>query len=145
MIRTLIGLFVGLLNVFLLVGCSGSTGTVTGVVTVDGNPLTGATVNFIGSDGVMVSAGTDESGRYRAENVPAGEVKVSVTAVEGDVGIQAQAEDIKKRGPGAPPPLAPPANTPLKSKVNPKYNDPATSGLKVTVSGNTKFDIPVTR
>jgi hypothetical protein len=53
---------------FVTVGCGGSnlppTGTVTGVVTVDGQPIEGASVEFIPSSGRPSVGLTDASGKY---------------------------------------------------------------------------------
>lgn len=46
-------------------------GTVTGTVTLDGNPVAGATVSFWPKEGGRTSTGvTDENGRYELEYMP---------------------------------------------------------------------------
>ena len=61
--------FAGALLVVLLTGCgqSYSLGTVTGLVTLDGEPLSQATVTFSRGQGRMSVGTTDEAGRYRLQ------------------------------------------------------------------------------
>lgn len=77
---------------FLVAGTVVATGcgdkknlhTVEGTVTIDGQPLEGATVTFLSGDGTVASGLTTASGKFRlltagVEGVPAGTYKVSVT------------------------------------------------------------------
>lgn len=60
-----------------------STAAVTGVVTLDGQPLPGAEIMFVGNDGKKFSGKTDEQGRYdlgRAKRgVPVGTHRVTIS------------------------------------------------------------------
>lgn len=121
-------------------GCSSApaTGTVAGLVTLDGKPVAGGAVSLLSTAGgtpSMADIGPD--GRFRAENVPTGEVMVAVISPPPEVD-----EAVMKAQPGAkgPPPPAKP-----KVQYPPRYADHATSGLKTAVkaSGEVLFDIPM--
>lgn len=63
------GCSLALASVLLLVGCGGGSdlpelGEVTGVVTLDGQPVSGAQVQFIPQSGRPSSGETDASGKY---------------------------------------------------------------------------------
>src|SRR5437016_6252132 len=90
-------------------GCGGGTGTVTGKVTYNGEPLPSGIVLFTNADG----KGTQEAevqpdGSYKVERVPAGLARVAVITTP-SVG-----EAAGRRGPpgspggGPPQPMAPP-------------------------------------
>jgi hypothetical protein len=122
-----------------LAGCqSGSdTGTVTGKVTLDGQPVASGIVTVLAKcGGTPVTAIISPDGTYRVEKVPAGEILVGVVSMSGDAG--AVWEDLKKRGQGGrpPPPVPRPVNLLPK-----RYADPGSSGLSVTVKGATVFDL----
>jgi hypothetical protein len=61
-------------------GCGGShgKGTVSGTVTLDGQPLPAGKIAFVPAQGAGVSADIKEDGTYTATDVPAGEIKVIV-------------------------------------------------------------------
>lgn len=68
-------------------GCQGGsraqkTVRVAGLVTLDGRPLEGASVNFI-SEGYQTSGLTDTEGRYELQAVP-GDYKVHISKTEGE-------------------------------------------------------------
>jgi hypothetical protein len=131
-----------LLFLMAATGCGGRQGSVSGVVTYNGRPLTGGTVVFIGADGKPSEPATiGPDGKYSATDVPAGRAKVAV-------------DD--------PPPATPPPGSVPKEMANdpevrearsravsyvpipPKYRDPDQSGLAFDVkSGSNTFDIPL--
>ena len=119
-------------------GCEGgpALGSVSGTVTLDGQPLGGAAVSILAPTGAVVAGYAGPDGKYKLEGVPVGDCKFSVSLNDGDdrdlTGIGG-----KKLDKGAPPP-------PPKSKVLPRYGDPETSGLKhgVTTSPTT-CDLPL--
>lgn len=66
----------------LSAGCSGgeAVGTVTGQVTLDGQPMKKGLIRFVPADGKSSGVGADVvDGKYTAQ-VPVGEVKVEITA-----------------------------------------------------------------
>jgi hypothetical protein len=117
------------------IGCGPSTGTISGVVTLNGNPARDITISFLCPDGSVYTAMVDSDGKYSVDNVPVGPVKVTIQSPPPvSEGTQ---ESIKKGK--APAPKA------GKVPVNPKYTDPANSGLSLTVKpGANPFDIPLT-
>jgi hypothetical protein len=128
-----------LLILATLSGCGQSqSGTVTGKVTFNGEPVGAGTVAFYGTGDKAAIAALRPDGTYEAVGVPLGEVKVTVTT--------------------PPPPPAPEvaANNPMmrKKKVTvptakgtslpPKYASATTSQLTLTVTEGTQtFNIPL--
>ncbi len=130
------------LTAFALAGCSSepATGTVVGTVTLDGKPVAAGLVSVlpaVGGTPVMATIGPD--GRYRAEDVPAGDVLVAVISPPSE---EVDGAILKKQPNAKGPPPAPP-----KPKVQYplKYADAGTSGLKTTVKPQAEvtFDIPM--
>jgi hypothetical protein len=116
----------------LLTGCGSehNVGTVSGKVTLDNQPLVGATVQFQPSGGSPSSGITDSSGNYTlrytrdTEGAEIGEHTVRITTYSG------------------PDPDADPPRKAVPEKVPSKYN--AKSELKATVkSGSNTFDFPL--
>jgi hypothetical protein len=65
--------------VLVCVGCGRAHGNLEGTLTIGGTPVTtGALITFIGADEEKVQAMVDESGHFKVENVPSGEVRVSI-------------------------------------------------------------------
>jgi hypothetical protein len=64
----------------LTVGCGGGKGTVSGTVTLDGQPLPVGNIAFIPSQGPGAS-GRIEDGKYSVANVPTGPVTVTVETI----------------------------------------------------------------
>lgn len=123
---TAIGLVTLLIG--LVPGCGGGgrpgTISVTGQVTLDGQPLAGAAVMFTGpGGGAPVTAVTDASGNFQLQAVP-GQNKVAVAKTEGSGGA-GEAELAPPEGAAAP--------TSPKYLVPPKYANPTTSGITVDV------------
>jgi hypothetical protein len=119
---------------FVMSGCGGngaSTATVTGTVTYRGAPVPAGRVSFYGPNDQVASAILNEDGSYEAQNVPLGSVKVAVsTPLPPPPEIQKAAKEGKRRfGKGNL--IQAPANV---VTIPPKYNDPAKSGLRVTVT-----------
>jgi hypothetical protein len=138
----------GLLLLFLssLVGCGRTTGTVSGKVTHQGQPLTSGAVIFHGADGRSDSGHIDVDGNYTVSQAPVGPVKVTV-----DTGSARRVSPPKITGPRRDNPAKHPGEksgtnpAPMRKVVIPeKYKDPNQSGLTFTVSGRRQtFDIKV--
>jgi hypothetical protein len=132
-----------------LVGCSGGTGDpnrpdtapVTGVVTLDGKPVEGASVSFQAQEGQHSAFGqTNAEGRYQlttfvsGDGAVPGKYVVTIRKTE-SVGGNAVPQDDPNYGKQ---PLIPPT---IKFIVPEKYSNPKTSGLTATVSEG-ENDIP---
>jgi hypothetical protein len=130
--RSLFSLF-ALFLTLAAVGCGGSAGLtpVSGKVTLDGQPLTGAsgTIMFVpaGDSGAGGMASLNSDGTYQAKTgslpgLQPGEYDLSVTATEATK--VSLGTDYQKTEP--------------KSLIPEKYNNAKTSGLKVKVEGSSK-------
>jgi hypothetical protein len=130
----------------LLVGCGiglrekrlPETGaTLEGTVTYAGQKVEVAMVIVQGKDG-SATAFIGEDGRYKAENVPRGEVNIGVNTVAGKGQIMGKVV-AKSQGKGEGP-------LPKMIDVPAKYADPATSGITTTVNkGANTFDIVISK
>jgi hypothetical protein len=130
-----------------LVGCGPSgpqLAQVKGKVTYRGQPLAGATVNFLPEQGQLATGITDSSGEYKLNSggtagAVLGKCKVSISKfakTEGSTENMTPEEYAKMTQAGKRP-AAP------KSEIPTKYNNPQTSGLEATVtsdSSKTVFD-----
>jgi hypothetical protein len=131
----------------LVLGCGASKGTVSGKVTIKGEPLTWGTIYFVGKDPQSAEV---RNGVYKMENIPTGDYKIKV---ESRAKPKSLPTDVKigsmpampnmggDKGPGAPPMLqsetqqkTPPPEGP-DMRVNSRYLDPDKSGLKCRVEG----------
>lgn len=122
----------------LLTGCGSSLSQVSGVVTLDGEPLRGSeqiqgTVFFqpASGDGTSAAGLVDEQGNYfissgSQEGVVPGEYVVTISATE----------IVPSKAPGG---------TPTGKRISdPKYASAKTSGLRFTVlEGSNEFDISI--
>jgi hypothetical protein len=140
-----------------LTGCGSAVSTeyVEGVVTVDGKPVAEATVMFTPvtqGQGAPATGTTDANGVYKLTAVTVGEAKPTAEGgtLPGDyfVGViksvSATAMSEEEAYEKGVPYVAPrPGEVPeMKHEVPQKYNDPKTSGLKVTVQAG-KNTIPL--
>jgi hypothetical protein len=128
-----------------IAGCGSTHATVEGVVTLDGVAVPEGQVSFLAADGMVVTANINPDGTYRAEQVPVGPMKVTVT--NAPIATAADGEVIKNQGKGGGAP-APPKEKPAGPKVvfPSRYASPETSGLSCEVKGAaTKFDVPLTK
>jgi hypothetical protein len=130
----------------LLPGCGGATGTLSGKVTLDGQPVTTGTVLFTNGNSAqnaMVSIQSD--GTYKAEGVAVGDMKVGVTAPPPN------ASSMPKGAKGPPPGIPadhPQAKLYSQGSTTPgfdipkEYSNPETSNLTVKVEGGQQtYDI----
>jgi hypothetical protein len=136
------------LGTLFLGGCGGGppTGTVSGTVTLDGQPLKTGTVTFVTSENRQYH-GTIQEGAYRVEKVPIGEVKIAIsvpTPPPMPKGVP-QGQFGPPKGAGAP-------EEALKAysgggqyiQIPSHYTDPERSGLRYEVKpGSQTYDIPL--
>ena len=134
-------------------GYSGPTGTVTGTVTLNGEPVPqGCTVAFVSDDGHVASGKTGSGGSYQlsageaGDRVPAATYKVSVGApASGDAMSDAEYEKMMEAqsaaGGGAEPEEE---AQPAGDVIPAKYRTTGTSGLSFEVkAGSNTIDIPL--
>jgi hypothetical protein len=163
-------LFLGVLGLVLsaTAGCGGK-GTVSGKVTLDGEPLPAGTITFQSKSGKAAS-GAITDGQYSVPGVPTGEVSVSVetaTVLEkSKAAAQGYAIFVKNR---QMPTAESASKMPPEAKARfeeedkrgqnlqkeaeewkakyrflpDKYSKPETSGLTTKVSGSTTYDVPL--
>lgn len=145
-----------------LPGCGGGgdaapkTVPVSGTVYLDGQPLEGASVNFVSTTGKFAAVGrTGPDGRYElAQGAVPGENKVHITKLVGE-GLQMNPEEGMDEGQleamasatteGDSATLAPTPTGP-KLLIPPHYSDPEKSELKydVPAAGSTTVDFRLT-
>jgi hypothetical protein len=107
-------------------GCGGGVKKVTinGTVSYKGQPVSGGMLQFAVAKGAPAAAPIQEDGSFTMTDVTPGEVTVSITATP------------RSSGPGGgkakPAPKVTPADLPEK------YQDPARSGLKYTITPTTR-------
>jgi hypothetical protein len=112
-----------------------SGATLVGTVTYGSEKVEVAMVIVQGQDG-SATAFIGEDGRYKAENVPLGEVTIAVNTEAGKGQMMGKmVAHSQGKGEGSLPKLV---------KVPAKYADPATSGIKIKVNkGENTFDIVI--
>jgi hypothetical protein len=117
-------------------GCGGSSGTVSGSVRFRGESVTAGVVAFFGSDGKVTSAPISRDGRYEASDVPLGDVQVTVSTPPPGPSKEIAAKNpmMKRRG------YVPSDDKAIS--VPARYSRPATSDLRLTVTGGSQnYDI----
>ena len=136
--------FVAVLFVLVSTGCGPSSdmpelGTVTGVVTLDGQPLPGVTVKFVPAEGRTSSGLTDAGGKYEliytrdVKGAPVGEHKVYISGAGAEGGGNPNEEG---GGEGVP------AVKPYTGTIPAKYNEESTLTATVESGSNTcNFDL----
>jgi hypothetical protein len=135
-----------LLSLSALLGCTPAikTGTVTGTVLIDGNPVAEATVTFLPATGEAVAVTTASDGTFRAEAVLVGLNLVGVVSQDTS-GEQAALGE--KQLAALPPEeraklAAEQAKKKKKPKLPEKYRDPSASGLThMVIEGTSAYDI----
>ncbi|HUT88246.1 MAG TPA: carboxypeptidase-like regulatory domain-containing protein [Thermoguttaceae bacterium] len=130
-------------------GYSGPVGTVTGTVTLNGEPVpAGCTVTFISDDGHAASGKVGPGGSYQlsagaeGNNVPAATYKVSITppgkadASEADYDKMMEAESAGE--------ASQEETQPAEEVIPAKYQTTGTSGLSFEVkAGSNTIDVPL--
>jgi hypothetical protein len=129
----------GLAALALLAGCGGG-GSVSGTVTLDGQPLTSGTVTFHPVGPGPTAIGTIKSdGRYELaiggdRSIPSGDYLVTVDATEA---VTSEPPAVAAKGPPLPP-------KPPRRLTPAKYADKETTDLRFTVkSGGNTIDLPL--
>lgn len=162
--------FLGMLAVSLCAatGCGGGKGKISGKVTLDGQPLQAGRISFVPSKGTGATTEI-KNGEYSVEQIPPGEVKVTVDTKWVQDRIHELNEALKSMGKGQ---RQPPAGKELpegarkqmaeeqeriakmqqevkdlESGYKPipeKYSKAESSGLSLNVkSGSQTFDVPL--
>ena len=131
-----------------LVGCGGATGSLSGKVTLDGQPVTTGSVIFTnGNSAQNQLASIQSDGSYKADGVPVGDVKVAVSVPPSGGSMPADAAKSAKLPPGIPadhPAAKAYAASSGGANVPKEYTDPTTSNLTVKVAGGSQtYDIPL--
>jgi hypothetical protein len=134
-----------LLGLVALAGCSPGTGSISGVVTKQGQPVRSGLITFLNVDGRgSALAQIDREGHYYAPSVPAGEATIILvnTLEEPDFG---KIVNPRATNPLQPPPVKKgPSRPRLPTVIPARYAKPETSGLKTTITtGENTFDIEV--
>lgn len=114
------------------VGCSQGgvkKQTIEGTVSYKGAPLKSGILRFVGASGAFATAPIREDGTFTVTDVAPGEVQVGIMEAPQSGGASSDG-----KGKGGPAPKAPPLPA--------KYKNPEQSGLKYTISEDTrKLDI----
>lgn len=113
-------------------GCSKGVKKVTvhGTVSYKGQPLQSGVLQFVGPEGAYSAGAIQSDGTYIVTDVVPGEVKVAVAeAPQGSGGPSA--DEKKSAGPKKPPVSLPD-----------KFHDPEKSGMKYTITPDTK-ELPI--
>lgn len=160
---------VGVVAMVAFVGCGGGVDSgavpVSGVVTLDGSPLEGATVTFApaSAGGKAASGVTDATGKYQLttlnpnDGALPGSYNVGVTKLEGggqDVDLSglseeeatAKAMEMHYKGGGADAAVSKQGAKAAKNLIPQKYSMPKSSGLKADVpdSGSSELNFDLT-
>lgn len=65
---------------FLISGCGGGTGDLSGTATYQGQPLRMGSINVVGGDGIIRAATIKDDGSYAVTGISTGTVKIAVTS-----------------------------------------------------------------
>jgi hypothetical protein len=127
----LLGLVLAVLAVAAVAGCSSGTKkvTVNGTVTYKGQPVRSGILQFVGPEGSYSAAAVQSDGTFIITDVVPGEVKVGI--MEAPQGSGSSSDDKARSAPKAPPVSLPD-----------KYRSPETSGLKYTITADTR-ELPI--
>jgi hypothetical protein len=152
--RCACGLLLGLL--WLLPGCGPPKGDVTGSVTSQGKPVVWGSVTLVDESGLYHQANIDLEGNYEVKGVAAGPVKIAVVSpnpggrtVRGggpiDSGVAGEADDPREQfiqGKTKNTDDRPRPPNGAWFPIDPKYNDPESSGLTGKVeAGRSELNI----
>jgi hypothetical protein len=115
----------------LLAGCGGpKTGSVSGRVTLEGDPLPSGRVTFFGEHGEVAGDDIGADGRYTVAKAPVGNVKVTVTTQPPPSTDKPDLVMKMDKHEGTPKEMA---SDKKYVPIPPRYRDPDKSGLGLTV------------
>lgn len=118
-------------------GCKDGTGNVTGIVSLEGTPITFGNVVFLSPDGSVVNANIQSDGTYSATQVSPGNAVVTVQTYP--LPPQVQPPDASLEHPES-------MDTRRYVAIPPEYADADRSPLRATVApGPQTHDITLTR
>src|SRR5262249_32301451 len=122
----------------LVSGCGGKTNLVSGKVTLNGSPLKGGLVTFLGAGKAQAVANINNDGDYQMDNPPVGTVKVTIMQLPTNLPMRGTAPPRSAIARAPVPDLKPPS---AGEPVPRKYQNPD-NGLTYTVTrGRHTFDI----
>jgi hypothetical protein len=157
MSKSCVTMLMGGMMLLSLVGCGPQTATVTGKVTVNGEPLKAGNVQFQSAAGLAIDAPIQPDGTYTAANVPVGTAQVLISAMDPRFEQKmlelagrgkAPVEDGSTAGRGKPKTAADTQTDwgAVYRLVDEKFSKYETSGLSVNVTApSTTYDIPTTK
>jgi hypothetical protein len=143
--RSALGSAVLGLGLLAAAGCGGGgTGSLTGTVTYNGTPIASGTVQAFAANGTAYTGEIGPDGRYTIDNIPVGEVKLSVTSPDPERQYEHLKEMARTEGQKAalktPEPAAVAAWVPVPSQ----YEQPDTSGFATAIKkGPNTLDLPL--
>jgi hypothetical protein len=136
------GQWCAILSLLTLCGCGNREAKVTGTVTLDGSPLSGAVVSFRpagATAGTVLTGRTAADGRYtlgatrRGATIAAGEYKVTISKL-----VMPDGSDFPADSPVAP------IDSPARESLPPDYSDPERTTLTALVpEGGGTVDFPL--
>ena len=131
-----------LLSAFLVCGCGGGRGTVSGKVVFDGKPLATGMISFHSKVGNKeVNNAAIVNGAYSISNLPAGETDVTIKSVDPAKAASGSGAKASKEG-GADARSAPKEGTSNYVPIPQRYGVPDQSGLTLTVTkGEQTFNV----
>jgi hypothetical protein len=119
-------------------GCSGSTGSVSGQVTFQGQPVPAGTIAFVHDEDGKTVSGSIQNGSYSVDKVPTGPCTILVVSAPPPKGMWNPQKNEMVGGSAA-------ANQARYALPLPaRYNDPKQSDLHYEVAGGSQtYDIPL--
>ena len=131
-----------LLSAFLLCGCGGGRGTVSGKVAFDGKPVPTGMISFHSKVGNKeVNNAAILNGSYSISNIPAGETDVTIKSVDPAKAASGSGAKASKEG-GADARSAPKEGTSNYVPIPQRYSVPDQAGLTLTVTkGEQTFNV----
>ena len=127
------------LAVQALPGCGRQAGSVSGKVTLKGQPVPGGTVTFLGADDRAASCPIEADGTYTIDRVAVGVAKVAVAPPVSAAPKGVKMDPGKMGAPADPGAAAAPAK---RVAIPEQYQDPTQSGLTCDVkAGHQDYNI----